>query len=354
MQDDDYLGFPPDRTPLPPEAITKIVNDAKNLIETATLANPDEYKDFEWRLRPSVKRQIAIEQYLNPQPPWGLRVNLASLYIGPTHCNAIAQSMLLCKTVTSLDLSMCDMQTDSAVYLFKCLKGRNKVLRHLNISGNFIDAAGGVAAASCVPQLESLHIACNNIGDEGCVAIAQQLRCSNTMKFLNVRANNITNTGVYYLLQALEPMEAMTIDINDMKSPSRGVSTAPATDIEVVAPTTSTMQSMLAASTNRATQPAASPSGPQRRQSRLYSTAIMTIATGRNGEEASPPADRQPAVPFLDPAIKNTSVNALWFQLNSNISRILVDRINTILAARFPQPPEGFNDKKKKGKKGKK
>ena len=370
-RDDDYMGFPPDQTPLQPEAINAIVNDARTLIETATLANPDEYKSFEWKQRPSTLRQIAVEHFLNPPPPWGLRVNLASLYIGPEHCNTIAQSMLLCKTVTSLDLSMCDMQTESAVYLFKCLKGRNKVLRHLNLNGNFIDPPGGVAAATCVGQLESLHLACNNIGDVGCIAISHELRRTNTMKFLNVRANNITNVGIHKLLEALSPEAAEAIDLAQFAKPAIVIPR----DVEVVPAATQTLQAMMAGSTSSTTlnspsgnQAAAAPSSPigspqnvssprlssvaqpgQRRQSRLYTTAIIALAGASPDLSSSP---RGETIPFLDRSVKNTSINALWVQLNKNVARVLEEQIVSILAARFPQPPEGFNDKKKKGKKG--
>jgi hypothetical protein len=355
MQGEEHFGIPPDAAPLPPEAIANIVKDALNVIETAVLANPNEFKEYEWRQRPSVIRQAAIDAYVNPPPPWGLRISLSTLYVGPEHCRAVAKSMLLCKTVTSLDLSMCDMQTDAAIYLFKCLSGRNNVLRHLNISGNFIDAAGGVEAASVVGQLESLHLACNNIGDEGCIAIAQKLRRTNTMKFLNVRANGISDVGIYHLLQALEPLEAMTIDISELNNNEGGQGVPGANALtssksEVVPPTTATMQLMSSSvrAAGAARKSSVSPlTGVMRRGSRLYSTAIMVgLPATAAGASQSPT--------FVDPSVKNTSINALWFQLNSSTSRILSDRITAILQARFPQPPEGFNDKKKKGKKGRK
>ncbi len=130
--DSPMFGEPAHKNPA--DYITAAVEDAKRTIETAVLpTNPRDPSNgvLPWRIRPSEMRALAVQDYLAPPPEWGVKINLASMYIGPDHAKAVAHSLILNHTVTTLDLSCCDMGTDAAIELMHCLE-RNKTLKHLN------------------------------------------------------------------------------------------------------------------------------------------------------------------------------------------------------------------------------
>jgi hypothetical protein len=192
----------------PTDYINAAVDEAARVIRTSVIAaNPRDPANgiLAWRLRPSEARAIAIHEFQEPPPEWGLKVNLANMYIGPGHTSTIAHALILNHTVTTVDLSCCDMGTDAAIELMHCLE-RNRTLKHLNISGNLIGPEGGVkAASSLLNKLETLHIACNELGDVGGAAIAEALRYSTTLKFLNLRGNHMRLYTLYRLMEALDP-----------------------------------------------------------------------------------------------------------------------------------------------------
>lgn len=192
----------------PSDYVNAAVEEAARAIHTATLpVNPKDPSNgiLAWRLRPSEMRALAIQEFQEPPPEWGLKVNLANMYIGAQHTSTIAHALILNHTVTTVDLSCCDMGTNAAIELMHCLE-RNKTLKHLNISGNLIGPEGGVkAASSLLNKLETLHLACNELGDVGGAAIAEALRYSTTLKFLNLRGNHMRLYTLYSLMESLDP-----------------------------------------------------------------------------------------------------------------------------------------------------
>ena len=327
------------------EAVNSAVDEAVGIIESASIpldSRDPRNNSFAWRLRPSQLRAIAVEEYLNPPPVWGLRINLSSLYIGPQNVARIARSLILNKTVTALDLSMCDMGDAACQELFRCLR-RNQTLKHLNINGNFIETEGGKAAATCIGRLETLHLSCNRIGDEGCLAIAEALKRSTTIKFLNLRSNGITSYGVFRLLEALDPASVYQINesvLEQLKHLRHRYNAKQKKMMEEKAKAANV-------------QPPAKVMGSHKRSFEslvtLRSRALSMIAlTPKNS--VNDPVEPIP-LPPLDQE-HNTSCHALWVQLNEEIAPEITDILNVVLSTRFPQPPEGLNPKKKrKGKK---
>lgn len=352
------------------EYVAMAVNDAKHFIETAVLPpNPKDPANahLTWRLRPSQLRAIAMQEYLEPPAPWGLKVNLANLSIGPSHCNTIAKALILNHTVTSLDLSCCDMETEACVHLFQCI-GRNSTLRHLNINGNFIEAPGAVAAAGCINRLETLHMACNRLGDKGCIAIAEALPSSSTIKFLNVRGNGATKFGVFKLLEALDPniiakfspelKDAMAVAQKEYKkelqvelsgSTKKSLTNTPASPTTNESLTGSQSQPKRLGGLGGSV--AEERTASDRRMSIRRAAPPLTAAAAV-GESTTAAAGRSPTPVGASTTPGNSSITALWVQANLDIPQEMIDHLTSIMAARFPPPPEGFGNKKsKKGKK---
>lgn len=188
------------------EEVARAVDEAVRLIVTTKLPPLPTLDSIRRTTHPS--QRMPMEALDQLQRDWGLRINLSSLYVGPTHCNTVSRLLILNRTVTSLDLSMCDMGTDAACHLFHCLL-RNDVLQRVNISGNFIESkaaepfAAYLKAPTC--RLQAAHWACNSIGDDGVRAICESLPLNHSLQFLNLRANGISDDGAQMLLQAMNP-----------------------------------------------------------------------------------------------------------------------------------------------------
>lgn len=378
--------------------VATIVEEARLLIETCAIPpNPRDPSSnnrvLAWRLRPSELRAIAVQDFLQPPPAWGLRINLANLRIGPDHAITIARSLILNHTVTSIDLSMCDVGTSACCELFRCLE-RNKTLRHLNLNGNFIAPAGAVAAAVCVGKLETLHMACNQIGTKGCLALASALASSTTMKFLNVRGNGISLYGVYSLIEALDSNIVMRLsdDVKQAVADSRREYLSELAAERTAVQTTNitnTIQKMMSAirtaaavshllphspsqrggqhrsAENDSASQSSSPNGREKRSASTAGTPLMGTRKSLNADQSNDLASMAsssyqtgdgalPATPLTaDPSKPaNTSCHSLWVQGNCDAPPELLDVLVQILTKRVPQPPEGLNTKKKK--KGKK
>lgn len=197
------------------DPVETAIREAKHVIETSTLPTPNPHRVL--RELKGVARMMYVremqrrEQELaaegaEPPPPWGLKVNLSNLCIGPTHAESVARSMILNETVTTLDLSMCDLGTDGAVAVVHCLQ-KNKALEHLVLNGNFMGPPVAIKAAHMLSLptcfLQSLSVSCNSIGDEGAIALASALRVNKQLTFLNVRSNGITDAGATALLESM-------------------------------------------------------------------------------------------------------------------------------------------------------
>jgi hypothetical protein len=411
---DSSIFFEAQKTPA--DYIAAAVEDARHNIETVALpTNPRDPSNgiLAWRIRPSEMRATAVQDYLEPPPEWGLKVNLANMYIGPNHTRVIAHALILNHTVTTLDLSFCDMGTDAAIELAHCLE-RNTTLKHLNVTGNLIGPEGGASAASLLKKLETLHIACNELRDEGAAPIADALKASTTIKFLNVRGNNIRLHTLYRMIEALDPTvftqlsdelktelatsraairedeakakarkrqaakEATTASQNHY--PASHVSSPLLTTANIGSPSSErgsvseiqgatpnlmrrqSVSSFLASSQNNG-ESSASPqeSGFATKKGRSrHALSLERAENDGDGTSRHSPATvavERPLSPIGAPpagAPKCSSCNALWVHGNLDpVPKELLDHLNKILTTRVPQPPDGLNAKKKKGKKAK-
>lgn len=254
-------------------------------IETGVVPqDPDAPTLHKYRLRPSEEAAILAKLYECPPKPWGIKINLGGLFLGEAKCCTIGRKLILNTTVTYLDLSFCDMQENGSVEFFSCIR-RNRTLRHLNLNGNYIGDKGAEAAASCLPQLESLHISSNSITDTGALAIIKALPLSKRIKHLNLRNNSITLEVIKQLISCLEPSES-TAELPD----KLGV---------------------------------------------VVDEITLQIKEGENIEDP-------------EESTTNDSLQALWIDGNCDIPIEWTERLNKILASRFPKPPVPT---KRKGKK---
>ncbi|ESS68640.1 hypothetical protein TCDM_02570 [Trypanosoma cruzi Dm28c] len=289
---------------------------AVEIIEVATIPpDPDAPSLHMWRLRPSEEAAFLIQRYLNPPPQWGIKLSLSATFLGPERCVSLGRKLILNNTITTLDLSMCDMQEEAAVEFFHCLK-RNRCLKHLNLDGNNVGDKGATAAAECIHNLETLHMSCNDIHDKGAIAIASFLRNSSKIKTLNLRANCITFYGAYKLISALEPiLERLSPALLERISIEEPVSSSDFDDL-------------LNLSARPSTQGTFDVNGD--------------IATEESAEKAS--HGKQNRIPPED--VYNETLHTLWLRHNRDIPEELFKIVETILAKRFPQPPKGISKKK--------
>lgn len=127
--------------------VDAMVSDAIRIVEATPISPPPWVTSMKKpRARPSEQQQAVYDAHVFPSPHWGLNINLSSTYMGIDQASRIARLMLTNTTVTTLDLSMCDIYSEGCEELVKCLK-RNFVLRHLSLNGNRIGPRGAVALA---------------------------------------------------------------------------------------------------------------------------------------------------------------------------------------------------------------
>ncbi|KAG8344179.1 putative leucine-rich repeat protein (LRRP) [Trypanosoma vivax] len=285
--------------------VESVYNRAIETIETAVIApHPDSTSCFASRLRPSEEAALIINCYLNPPPPWGIKLNCSSMFWGSEKCVNIAQKLILNHTVTSLDLSMCDLQENEAVVFFSCLR-RNTCLKHLCMNGNCIGDKGAVAAAQCVGNLETLHMSCNGICDNGAVALASSLRQSEKIKTLNLRGNRISLYGAYMLVSALEAV----LDLFSQNIRSSILA------FDFVLCSSSELNS------EKLTKEREQMSMDKSDSKDCY------VSVRANKEKL------------------NESLHTLWLRHNDGIPEELFKVLDKVLSKRFPQPPKGISKK---------
>lgn len=292
----------------------------------------------QFRLRPSEEAAILLQQYLNPPPPWGIKINLAQSFIGPEKCLRLGQKMILNRCVTFLDLSLCDLDEPTAEKFFRCLE-RNTTLLHLSVNGNALKDSGACAAARCVPNLETLHIASNEISDVGACAIATAVKTSGKIKTLNLRNNNITIFGLYKLMDALEPSlgfipESMQHDILAKDALLTGKE-LPLEHISIVADVENAAEDKQSVEDDGLEE--APPLDIKEEE------PVEKADDVAQESEAAHVDEEEEEIPF------NGSLHTLWVDYNDPFPEEVLKSLNLILTKRLPQPPPGAG--KKKGKK---
>ncbi|EPY26896.1 hypothetical protein STCU_00823 [Strigomonas culicis] len=289
------------------ENVTKSsYESAIELIETKeVMPDPDAPSCERYRLRPSEEAAVLVKNLENPPPPWGLKISLAQSFIGAAKCVHIGRKLILNKTVTYLDLSMCDLRGGAASFFSHLAK--NTTLRHLSVNGNYIGDEGAVAASSSLSHLESLHIASNGISDKGAKHLSDALRNSATLKILNIRNNSLTLKGLVPFLLALEPCE----------------DTLPEGLKEAVA---------------------------EAEEKKKMNTDTDVDKTGVDDEDSEDvnekdEEDEEQSVPEVK---YNTILHTLWIEGNEEVTQQLKDTLNGILTKRVPQLPKAPRKKSKK------
>ena len=97
-----------------------------------------------------------------------------------------------CPALTGLDLAFNSLGPQGGAAIASALRG-NAVLIHLSIGSNKLGAGSGAAIASALPvnkMLKSIDLSDNDLGPNGCTAIANTLSLS-TLTDLNIASNNI-------------------------------------------------------------------------------------------------------------------------------------------------------------------
>lgn len=292
-------------------------------IETAT-CGPDEGAPScnEYRLRPSEQAALLLDRSLHPPPPWGIKINMSRSFLGPEKCILLGKKLMLNKTVTYLDISMCDMQEEAGEKFFLCLQD-NTMLKHLCVNGNYLGDRGAIAAAPCLKKLESFHCASNGITDVGAAALADGMRRSATLKTLSVRNNRITIEGIQKLIDALLEPPA---DEAAQEDP-------PAGDAE---------NAESAGNPESIKNPPVILSGEGMEGEVLHDSPVEgpTKAEG----------DLTAADTIVEEPTFNETLHTLWIDQNVAIPEDVFLQLATILAKRFPKPPETKKKRKKAAK----
>lgn len=296
----------------------------------------------QFRLRPSEEAAILVNRFLNPPPPWGVKINLHRSFIGSEKCLQLGLKMILNQTVTFLDLSFCDLEEQAAEAFFMYLE-RNRTLKHLNVSGNNIKDSGACAAAKCVGNLETLHLASTEITDAGAIALADQVRESKTIKTLNIRNNHITMYGLYKLMDTLEPaFELMPSDIKELISlKEKEISTTSSQSPSKINDTSAEDYPLETITEEPISTNDQLPSG---------NSVSDAEKVGKQENEIDKEQREDEEVCEEEEKSYNESLHTLWVDYNSFFPEEVMKSLNCILAKRFPVPPPGAI-KKKKGRK---
>eukprot|EP00796_Vickermania_ingenoplastis_P010207 gene10207-7151_t len=284
----------------------------------------------QFRLRPSEEAAIAIQKYLNPPPPWGIKINLSRSFLGAEKCLRLGQKLILSKCVTYLDISMCDLEEKFAKDFFFCVE-RNSVLLHLNVNGNAVKDAGACAAAKCIGRLETLHIASNEITDVGAIAFADAIRVSGTIKTLNIRSNNISVYGLYKIMDALEPVfDQMPIEVQELVTQKEGPKRETLQEENPTSNNASASEEVKGddAKEKEITTPAATEQ--EGSADTNGDTVDDLVLTGLNDIED---VEEEEEIPY------NENLHTLWVDYNDPFPQEMLKTLNLILAKRFPQPP---------------
>ena len=140
-------------TPRGDPVVAAAVDDAIAIIQYTPVPTPPWDQQLTHpKMRPSEVQQAVWEAYAFPSDrPWGLSINLSSMYMGAALSARLGRELVMNETVTTLDLGMCDLGSDGCIELVKCLK-RNYVLERLSLDGNRIGPLGAVALAEYLSQ----------------------------------------------------------------------------------------------------------------------------------------------------------------------------------------------------------
>ncbi|XP_013373140.1 PREDICTED: protein NLRC3 isoform X1 [Chinchilla lanigera] len=132
-------------------------------------------------------------------------LDLRSNTIGPQGAKALADALKINRTLTSLSLQSNAIKDDGARSMAEAL-ATNKMLSALHLQKNIIGPLGAQQMAEALKQnrsLKELMFSSNSIGDGGAQALAEALKVNQGLLSLDLQSNSISDAGVAALMGAL-------------------------------------------------------------------------------------------------------------------------------------------------------
>uniref|UniRef100_A0A3B3RAX1 NLR family CARD domain containing 3 n=1 Tax=Paramormyrops kingsleyae TaxID=1676925 RepID=A0A3B3RAX1_9TELE len=133
------------------------------------------------------------------------RISLAENAVSNKGTKAISRSLLVNRSLTSLDLRSNNIGPKGAKSLAEALKN-NQVLVSISLQNNVIEDEGTKALAEvllCNRKLTTLHLQKNSIGSEGARSLAGALQKNQVLRELSLSSNQLGDKGSEALAQAL-------------------------------------------------------------------------------------------------------------------------------------------------------
>nr|XP_012599310.1 protein NLRC3 isoform X4 [Microcebus murinus] len=133
------------------------------------------------------------------------KISLAENQISNKGAKALARSLLVNRSLTSLDLRGNSIGPQGAKALADALK-INRTLTSLSLQKNTIGPVGAQRMADALKQnknLKELMLSSNSIGDGGTKALAEALKVNQGLESLDLQSNSISDSGVAALTGAL-------------------------------------------------------------------------------------------------------------------------------------------------------
>lgn len=132
-------------------------------------------------------------------------LDLRSNSIGPQGAKALADALKINRTLASLSLQSNRIRDDGARSMAEAL-ATNRTLSVLHLQKNSIGPVGTQQMADALKQnrsLKELMFSSNSIGDGGAKALAEALMVNQGLKSLDLQSNSISDPGVAALMGAL-------------------------------------------------------------------------------------------------------------------------------------------------------
>ncbi|XP_013851159.1 protein NLRC3 isoform X4 [Sus scrofa] len=132
-------------------------------------------------------------------------LDLHSNSIGPQGAKALADALKINRTLAFLSLQSNAIRDDGARALAEALAA-NRTLSVLHLQSNAVGPVGTQWIADALKQnrsLKELIFSSNSIGDGGAKALAEALKVNQGLKSLDLQSNSISDTGVAALMAAL-------------------------------------------------------------------------------------------------------------------------------------------------------
>uniref|UniRef100_A0A2K5R4S5 NLR family CARD domain containing 3 n=2 Tax=Cebus imitator TaxID=2715852 RepID=A0A2K5R4S5_CEBIM len=138
-------------------------------------------------------------------------LDLRSNSIGPQGAKGLADALKINRTLTSLNLQGNTIRDDGARSMAEAFAS-NRTLSVLHLQKNGIGPTGAQWMADALKQnksLKELMLSSNSIGDGGAKALAEALKVNQGLESLDLQSNSISDTGVTALMGALCTNQAL-------------------------------------------------------------------------------------------------------------------------------------------------